>query len=89
MSIPEGGNGEVCVTLAILTMGDLECDVNVSLTIVNSTKAGQFCIPTIVCFNVCAVNSTLKGVNMYGRTREYCENVCLRSKLNCIMLFIK
>ncbi len=88
MSIPEGGTGQVCVSLAI-GAGNLECDVNVSLTIVNSTKAGQFCIPTIVCFNVCAVNSTLQGVNMYGRTREYCENVRLLSKLNCIMLFIK
>ncbi len=26
---------------------------------------------------------------MYGRTREYCESVSLRSNLHCIMLFIE
>ncbi len=47
MSIPEGGTGQVCVTLGNLAAGGLECDVNVSLIIVNSTNAGQFCRPTI------------------------------------------
>ncbi len=40
MSIPEGGTGQVCVTLGNLTSGGLECNVNVSLTLVNSTNAG-------------------------------------------------